>query len=312
MTDAGGESDPELSPVPEEVEEVTEIVEGDSSTEVALQEEEQLERLAGAIARKTRKMEPRSVETSYKIEKWTGIGNFSLWSCQMSDKLTAKGQGRSLVDKKPVSMHEDDWEDLCLRACSEIRLHLSPEIQMQVLSYKKSYELWDFLEKRYLNKSSLSRLHAKTLLWSCEMKEGDDLSAHVQKFSSLACQIVALGDEPMKDEDKAFMLLRSLPKSLEHLLQTLIYGKDKLVYEDVQSALLSEDIRKMSFTSKSSGSPSALTVERGRGGERRGRPVARSKSKTRFRSKSRDGGDKKVAIKCWKCAKEGHVKRDCP
>ena len=80
---SGLESDPELSPVAEEVEEVSEIVEGESSTtqEAALQEEEQLERLAGAIARKTRKMEPRSVETSYKIEKWTGVGNFSLWSC---------------------------------------------------------------------------------------------------------------------------------------------------------------------------------------------------------------------------------------
>ena len=68
----------------------------------------------------------------------------------------------------------------------------------------------------------------------------------------------------------------------------------------------------MSFTGKSSTSPSALTVERGRGGERRGRPDARSKSRTRFRSKSRDGGDRKTVIKCWKCGKEGHVKRDCP
>ncbi|KAL2613168.1 hypothetical protein R1flu_024860 [Riccia fluitans] len=34
-------------------------------------------------------MSSKTVETRYKIDKWTGVGNFALWSCQMRDKLTA-------------------------------------------------------------------------------------------------------------------------------------------------------------------------------------------------------------------------------
>ncbi|KAL2649760.1 hypothetical protein R1flu_017888 [Riccia fluitans] len=78
-------------------------------------------------------MSSKSMETRYKIDKWTGVGNFSLWSCQMRDKLTTQGQARSLLDERPESMREDNWVDLYSWVCSEIRLHLSDKIQMQVL-----------------------------------------------------------------------------------------------------------------------------------------------------------------------------------
>lgn len=117
----------------------------------------------------------------------------------------------------------------------------------------------------------------------------------------------------MNDEVKAFKLLRSLPQIPETLLQTLMYSKDKLVFDDVQSTLLSEDIRKMSKgPRKSSSSSSALIVERGRGREMSRREKNRSKNRPRFRSKSRDGDNKKGAIICWGCGHEGHIKKDCP
>ncbi|KAL2634228.1 hypothetical protein R1flu_005707 [Riccia fluitans] len=34
----------------------------------------------------------KSVTTRYKINKWTGVDNFALWSIQMRDKLKAQGQ----------------------------------------------------------------------------------------------------------------------------------------------------------------------------------------------------------------------------
>lgn len=118
-------------------------------------------------------------ETRYKIDKWTGIGNFSLWSSQMRDKLIAQGQGKALGNTPPSGMSDEAWEELRIRVCSEIRLHLSNDIQMQVLDYTSSNELWDYLVKRYHNKSTTSRMHAKTKLWSCEMKDGEDLAAYV-------------------------------------------------------------------------------------------------------------------------------------
>ncbi|KAL2634504.1 hypothetical protein R1flu_005983 [Riccia fluitans] len=59
-----------------------------------------------------RAMASKSVDTRYKIDKWTGVCNFALWSCQMRDKLTARGQARALLDERPKSMREDEWVDL--------------------------------------------------------------------------------------------------------------------------------------------------------------------------------------------------------
>ncbi|KAL2608350.1 hypothetical protein R1flu_026923 [Riccia fluitans] len=195
-------------------------------------------------------MASKMMETRYKIDKWTDIGNFVLWSRQIRDKLIAQGQARALLDKQPESMRKDEWVYLCGRICNEIRLHLSDEIQMQVLGLTTSQELWKYLQKCYLNTSTSSRMHTKHKLWSCVMKDREDLSVHVKKFTSLSCEIIALGNQPMNDEDKAFMLLRSLSNFLEHLVQTLMYEKDQLSFDDVYSTLLLEDSRKMVVKTK--------------------------------------------------------------
>ncbi|KAL2622663.1 hypothetical protein R1flu_002868 [Riccia fluitans] len=252
-------------------------------------------------------MSSKTVETRYKIDKWIGVNNFALWSCQMRDKLTAQGQARSLLDERRESMREDEWVDLYSWICSKIRLHLSDEIQMQVLGLTTSQKLWKYLQKRYLNTSTLSRMHAKHKLWSCVMKDRKDLSVHVQKFTSLSCEIVALGDQPMNDEDKAFILLRSLPNFLDHLVQTLMYGKDQLLFDDLYSTLLSEDSRKMIVKIKATST--TLTIERGRTRDRSGNGKARGGSKGRSKSRGRSQHDKKE-IECWNYGKTGHMKKD--
>ncbi|KAL2620091.1 hypothetical protein R1flu_000296 [Riccia fluitans] len=89
----------------------------------------------------------------------------------------------------------------------------------------------------------------------------------------------------MNDEDKAFMLLRSLPSSLEHLVQTLMYGKDQLSFDDVYSALLSKDSRKMGEKTKATST--ALIVERGRTRDRSGNGKAKGGLKGRSKSRGK-------------------------
>ena len=53
-------------------------------------------------------------------------------------------------------------------------------------------------------------------------------------------------DIKLEDEDKAMMLLTSLSASYEHLVTTLLYGKETLELEEVLGALLdttNENIR---------------------------------------------------------------------
>ena len=114
------------------------------------------------------------------LEKWSGIGNFSLWCCQMKDYLTSKGLEQALEGTVPSNLKQEEWDVKRKKVCSIIRLHMSNEIQMELLGLTYADEIWNYLEKRYLDKSSSSRMIAKAKLYSCKMKEGQDLASHVR------------------------------------------------------------------------------------------------------------------------------------
>ena len=46
------------------------------------------------------------------------------------------------------------------------------------------------------------------------------------------------------DEDRAIILLCSLPRSYEHLVTTLTYGKEDIKVDDIVAALLGHDQRR--------------------------------------------------------------------
>lgn len=101
----------------------------------------------------------------------------------LSDVRQANGKGQSECPTSDVTGWNEAkvWDNICICVCSEIQIHLSLDIQMIVLEFMNVYILQEELKKRYMNKSMSVRLHAKTKLWLCMMKDGDDLAAHVQK-----------------------------------------------------------------------------------------------------------------------------------
>lgn len=51
-------------------------------------------------------------------------------------------------------------------------------------------------------------------------------------------------DIKVDGEDQALLLLRSLPREYENLYDTLVYGRDSLKLEEVQSALIFKELKK--------------------------------------------------------------------
>ena len=78
----------------------------------------------------------------------------------------------------------------------------------------------------------------KKQLYSLHMKEGSDLLEHLNTFNILNTQLSSFGVN-YEDEDKALLLLASLPTSFDHLMTTLMYGKETIVLEELTSAFLS-------------------------------------------------------------------------
>ena len=95
------------------------------------------------------------------------------------------------------------------------------------------------------------------------------------------------------EEDRAILLLCSLPPSYEHLITTLTYGKETIKLEDVTAALLSYDMRKRN-NAEEVAHGEGLLVNGGQG--RKGYEA---------------GKNKKKKVQCHKCKRWGHIKMDC-
>uniref|UniRef100_A0A2N9IB18 CCHC-type domain-containing protein n=1 Tax=Fagus sylvatica TaxID=28930 RepID=A0A2N9IB18_FAGSY len=209
------------------------------------------------------------------LVKFDGTGNFGLWQRRVKDLLVQQGLVKALYGKtkKPEKMTDDEWEELDMKAVSTIRLLLADEVMYDVMEENSTAGIWLNLEKRYMSKSLTNKLHLKQKLYGLKMIE-----------------------------DKTMMLLTSLPASYEHLVTTLLYGKETLELEEVSGALLDHYQRKHKDSAESSGE--GLVVK---GYQDRGRKKDKDDKSARGRSKS-----KSKTVKCFKCQKNGHMKRDCP
>ena len=67
--------------------------------------------------------------------------------------------------KKPEKMMDDEWDELDMKVVSSIRLLLADEVMYDVIEEKRIAGIWLNLEKRYMSKSLISKLHLKQKLF---------------------------------------------------------------------------------------------------------------------------------------------------
>ena len=94
-----------------------------------------------------------------------------------------------------------------------------------------------------MSKSLSNKLFLKQKLYGLKMAEGSDLVQHVNLFNQIISDLLRINVK-FDEEDKALMLLTSLPTSYEHLVTTLLWGKETLETEEVTTALLAYNQRK--------------------------------------------------------------------
>uniref|UniRef100_A0A2N9HJ44 Integrase catalytic domain-containing protein n=1 Tax=Fagus sylvatica TaxID=28930 RepID=A0A2N9HJ44_FAGSY len=106
-------------------------------------------------------------------------------------------------------MTDDEWEELDMKAVSTIRLLLADEVMYDVMEENSTAGIWLNLEKRYMSKSLMNKLHLKQKLYGLKMTEGADLRQHINTFKQIISDMLRI-DIKFEDEDKAMMLLTSL------------------------------------------------------------------------------------------------------
>ena len=131
-----------------------------------------------------------------------------------------------------------EWVEMDEEAAGAIHLNLDDEVIHNILAAKTVKEVWEKLEGLYMRKNLTNKLYAKKQLYSLHIKEGSDLLEHLNTFNMLNTQLSSFR-VTYENEDKVLLLLASLPTSYDHLVTTLMDGKETIVLKEVTSALLS-------------------------------------------------------------------------
>ena len=238
------------------------------------------------------------------VVKFNGTGNFGLWQRRVKDLLVQQGLVKALYGKakKPETMTDDEWKELDIKAVSTIQLCLADKLMYDVMDDVSTAAIWLKMESRYMSKSLTNKLNLKQKLYELKMAKGADLVQHVHTFNKIISDLLWINIK-FDDENKAMMLLSSLSASDKHLVTTLLWGKETLEFEEILGALLDHYQRKQNLGESSS---EGLMVK---GNQERGRKKDRNHNFARGHSKSKS---KIKTVKCYKCQKKGHIKRDCP
>lgn len=239
--------------------------------------------------------------TKYEIEKFDGTNDFAIWKLKMLALLGNLGLDEALEgeSKMPADYSDEKKKDIMKRAYNTLILSLSDKVIREITKMKTVAEVWLKLESLYMTKTLSSRLYLKAKFFTFKMADGKNLHDHMDEFNKLCLDLENINVE-YDDEDKALVLLHSLPKSYETFVDILKHGRETLSLEDVIGALNSKDLQRKNEQKEQSGD--SLIV--------RGRTDKRDqKGKSRTRSKSKNG---KKIIKCYYCHEEGHIRRLCP
>jgi hypothetical protein len=163
----------------------------------------------------------------------------------VKDLLVQQGMVKALYGTKPEGMSDIDWKELEAKTMTTIRLCLGDDVMYHVMTEESSAAIWLKLESRSMSKSLTNKFYLKQRLYSLKMAEGSDLNQHINVFNQIIGNLKKFNVK-FEDEDKALILLNSLPTSstYENLITTLTWGKKTLELEDVTRALLAFHQRK--------------------------------------------------------------------
>eukprot|EP00250_Pteridium_aquilinum_P034389 c7515_g2_i1 orf=214-894(+) len=183
----------------------------------------------------------------YYIKKFDGT-NFAIWKQCMHDVVINKGLIAPLRERKENAYTDEQWENLNEHAMATIRLHLGESIYFTIMDKTNAIDLWDSLGAAWDGKSASNKVFLMKKLMCMNMKEGTSVSSHLNEFSNVFSQLTSKGLN-FNDEMKAIFLLCSLSASWDTFHTTISNSAPgrKFVFNDVTSALLTEERRRQSL-----------------------------------------------------------------
>ena len=133
------------------------------------------------------------------------------------------------------------WVELDLEARAAIILCLERDVAFLVNEEATAAGVWSKLESNFMTKTLTNRIYLKSKLYTCKMEAGTLIRDYINKFDRIISDLKDI-DVKVDEEDQALMLLLSLPKSYENLVQTLMLVGDTLTMDETRTSLLADDL----------------------------------------------------------------------
>ncbi|GKC03064.1 hypothetical protein Tco_0994674 [Tanacetum coccineum] len=144
--------------------------------------------------------------TRFDIEKFDGKNDFGLWQIKMRALMVQLGCDAAL-ETLLVDMEAGEKAALMKKAYSTLIICLGDRVLREVTKETTAAGIWTKLTSLYMTKS-LANLKKK--LYTYYMSPGTKLGDHIDEFNKLILDLANI-DIEIEDEDRALMLLTSLP-----------------------------------------------------------------------------------------------------
>lgn len=232
--------------------------------------------------------------SSLRVPRFDGR-NFGLWKRHVSIILKSKGLSAT-INKTAIKSENATAGVVSFTEAQETSAQailfgaMDQSVIQKVLSCETASDMWERLHQVYENTSPASVGKIFEQYYSYKKDSSDDMATHISKVEALAIHLEQVNE---KQSDTSIMskLLHSLPSS---------YNSLKEAWDSVHPTLQTRTNLVARMLAHDSSAPSskeskdmALVVKRDRNDQ------AGSKN------------DNKKKVKCYKCGKMGHYKRDC-
>jgi len=142
------------------------------------------------------------------------------------------------------SLSSKEKSEMIDRARSAIILCLGDKALREVARERTTTSMRLKLESLYTTKSLANWLCFKQQLYTFKMIESRIATEQLADFNKILDDLQN-NEVKLEKEDKALLLLNSLPKSFEHFKDAILYGKDQdIALEEVQTSIRTKEMQK--------------------------------------------------------------------
>ncbi len=213
-------------------------------------------------------------------------GNYPTWKIQCKMALMKEHLWGIVSGTEEAPRGREDqgkFNERRERALAIVVLAVEPSLLYLLGEPEDPKVVWDALQGQFQRKTWANKLNLRRRLYNTKLKTGGSVKDHIRDLTEIFNEMAVVGDA-VEEEDRVVHLLASLPEEYNMLVTALEASEKVPALETVTERLLHEERKR-----------SGREEEKGLLTRRKGPAPNTSKGPM-----------------CYRCKKNGHIKRDCP